>query len=151
NNNPPCTMTGIRIDHNTFSGQSAESRILMFGDNANNSYFYGVVDHNTITNSANVVLAEFFSMDGANAPAGTRGTSNNMFFEDNTMTITTMTNAGAGCMDSTGSPGVVWRHNTTTNCLLTAHGSTGGGGIVNYEIYSNNFIVNSGAVGAGFG
>jgi hypothetical protein len=35
--------------------------------------------------------------------------------------------------------------------LLTAHGTTGGGGITNFEIYSNNFIVNSGANSAGFG
>jgi hypothetical protein len=56
-----------------------------------------------------------------------------------------MDNPGAGCIDSTGSPGIVWRHNTTTNCLLTAHGTTGGGGIVNYEIYGNRFIVNAGA------
>ena len=32
-----------------------------------------------------------------------------------------------------------------------AHGTTGGGGIVNFEVYNNTFIVNSGAVGAGFG
>ena len=149
NSTPPCTMTGIRIDHNTFSGQSADNRILMFGDNANNSYFYGVVDHNTIINSSNVVLAEFYSSNGSNAPAGTRGTLNNMYFEDNTIAITTMTNSGAGCMDTTGSPGIVWRHNTMTNCLLAAHGTTGGGGVVNFEVYNNTFIVNAGSVGAG--
>ena len=142
---PPCTLTGIRIDHNTFSGQVADSRIVMFGDNSNNAYFYGVIDNNTLTNSSSVILAEFFSSNGATAPAGTRGTANNMFFENNTMTITTQTNAGAGCIDSTGSPGIVWRFNTTTNCLLTAHGTTHGGGVVNYEVYKNTFTVNSNA------
>ncbi len=141
----PCTLHNIRIDHNTFTGQSDSVRILAFGDNSNNSYFYGVVDHNSVTNLRQVMLAEFYSGSGATAPAGTRGTANNMFFEDNTIAITTMTNAGAGCMDSTGSPGVVWRYNTTTNCLLTAHGVTHGGGIVNFEIYGNQFIVNGGA------
>lgn len=146
-----CTLQKLRIDHNRFIGQVPDTRILYFGENAHNAYFYGVVDHNTVTNSSNVVFAEFLASNGADAPAGTRGTANNLFFEDNTVTITTMTNAGAGCLDSTGSPGIVWRFNTTTNCLLTAHGTTGGGGVVNYEVYGNRFIVNSGANGAGFG
>lgn len=140
-----CTLRNLRIDHNIFTGQAANSRILYFGDNQHNAYFYGVVDHNTILNSSSVVFAEFVNSTGANAPADSRGGVNNLFFENNTMTITTQTNDGAGCIDSTGSPSVVWRYNTTTNCLLTAHGVTHGGGIVNYEIYGNTFILNSNA------
>jgi len=144
----PCTLHNIRIDHNTFTGQAQGTRILAFGDNSNDSYFYGVIDHNTVTNSGSVLLAEFYSGSGATAPAGTRGTASNMFFEDNTIAITTMTNAGAGCIDSTGSPSIVWRYNSTTNCLLTSHGVTHGGGIVNFEIYGNAFVVNGGAQAA---
>ena len=140
-----CTMTNIRIDHNTFSNQSANSRIFLFGDNNNPSYFYGVVDHNTITNSSSVVLAEFISNSAGTPSAGPAGSVNNMFFENNTMTITTMTNPGAGCMDSTGSSAVVWRFNTMTNCLLTTHGVTHGGGIINDEIYGNSFLLNANA------
>jgi hypothetical protein len=82
-----CTMTNVRIDHNIFSNQSADSRILMFGDNSNNSYYYGVIDHNVVTNSSNVLLAEFYASNGSNAPAGPRGTINNMFFEDTKRSI----------------------------------------------------------------
>lgn len=142
-NAPPCTLTNIRIDNNTFSGQAADSRILAFGDNSNTSFFYGVVDHNTITNGSSLVFAEFYASNGAGAPAGTRGTASNMYFESNTFTITTVTNSGAACMDSTGSPGIVWRYNTQTNCRLASHGTTGGGGMVNWEVYGNDITCNS--------
>lgn len=142
-NAPPCTLHNIRIDHNTFSGQQADTRILQFGDNSNNSFFYGVIDHNTVTNSSSLVFAEFYGGNGNGAPAGTRGTANNMFFENNTFTITNMTNGGAGCMDSTGSPGVVWRYNVQTNCRLASHGTTSGG-MVNWEVYGNDLTCNSG-------
>ena len=143
-NAPPCTLHNIRIDHNTFTGQTPDSRVLAFGDNSNLANFYGVVDHNTFTNSSSLVFAEFYSKGMAAGPANTRGTANNLFFENNTFTITNMTNGGAGCMDSTGSPSVVWRYNTQTNCRLASHGTTNGSGIVNWEVYGNDLTCNSG-------
>ena len=133
------------IDHNTFTGQSADARVLFFGENGTVTYFYGVVDHNRVTSSVSVSLAEMIGGPSSTAPTGTRGTANNMYFEDNTITITTQTNAGLGCMDSWGGASVVWRYNTTTNCLLTSHGVTHGWGPVNWEVYGNRFIVTSGA------
>src|SRR5262245_24665048 len=37
-----CTMTQLRIDHNTFTGQAAGTTLLFFGENGSPSYFYGV-------------------------------------------------------------------------------------------------------------
>jgi hypothetical protein len=99
------------------------------------------------------MFVQFFGNDENNsATAGKRGTINNLFIEDNTITFTTMTNAGLGCMDDTGSGmSWVWRYNTTTNCLVTSHGVTHGPwGIASIEVYGNHFIVNGGAVSQGF-
>ena len=144
-NAPPCTLHNIRIDHNTFAGQAANSRVFEFGDNSNTSYFYGLIDHNTFTNSSSLVFAEFYASGSGQAPpTNVRGTAQNMFFESNTFTISNMTNSGAGCMDSTGSPSIVWRYNTQVNCRLAAHGTTGGGGMTSWEVYGNDLTCNSG-------
>jgi len=73
-----------------------------------------------------------------------------MYFEDNTINISTQTNAGLGCIDSWGGASVVWRHNSTTNCLVTTHGVTHSWGPVNWEVYANVITMNGGAA-SGFG
>jgi len=139
----PGTLTNLRIDHNAFN-QTTDT-VIMLGENSTVGYIYGVVDHNIVTNSASVALAQLIGGSSDAAPAGTRGTARNMYFEDNTINISTQTNAGLGCIDSWGGAGVVWRHNTTTNCLVTTHGVTHSWGPVNWEVYSNAITTNGGA------
>jgi hypothetical protein len=140
----PGTMTQIRIDHNTFNGQSTEA-ILFFGENSTVGNFYGLIDHNTVTNSGSIALFENIGATNPSPPPSPFGTVNNLFVEDNTINITTMTNAGLGCMDGWGGSTIVWRHNTVTNCLVTSHGATHAGGPANIELYNNHIIANSGS------
>jgi hypothetical protein len=139
------TMTQLRIDHNRFQGYPSEKTIIYLGEIGHINYFYGLIDNNTVTSTGSVALGQVVGGTDNNAPTGTRGTANNLYFENNTITITTMTNAGLGCMDSWGGASVVWRYNTTTNCLLTSHGVTHSWGPVNWEVYGNQFVVDSGA------
>jgi hypothetical protein len=141
----PGTATNLRIDHNQFVNQSTET-VLFFGENYTVGYFYGVIDHNTLTNSRSIALAQIIGSGNGAPPAGTRGTAKNLYFEDNTIAISSMTNAGVGCIDSWGGASIVWRHNKSTNCLVTSHGVTHGWGPVNWEVYANQIIVNSGTV-----
>ncbi len=141
----PGVMTNIRIDHNSFSGQNSGSTLIFFGEGATTAYFYGVVDHNTVTNNSSIAFVQMIGNGAGTVPVGNRGTANNMYFEDNTITIANQTNPGLGCIDSWGGASIVWRYNTTTNCLVTSHGVPHGWGPINWEIYGNRFIVNSGA------
>lgn len=140
----PGTLNKVRIDNNRFVGQSADTTLIFFGENGTVGYVYGVVDNNTATNASSVALAQMIGAASSSAPTGTRGTSRNMYFENNTVTITTQTNDGLGCVDSWGGFSVVWRYNTTTNCLVTSHGVTHGWGPVNWEVYANRFIATPG-------
>lgn len=154
NNNPrfwfygssPCLLTQLRIDHNTFTNNGDGATIMFFGENsAPDNYFYGVIDHNTVINSQSVYLAQLLNGSSNAALAGKLGSGNNMFFEDNTVTITTMTNSGTGCVDGWGGHGVVWRYNTVTNCRVLQHGVTHAWGPVNFEAYHNTVIHTSGS------
>jgi hypothetical protein len=44
---------------------------------------------------------------------------------------------------------VVWRHNTTVNCLVASHGSLHAGGPQNWEYYDNVQSLNAGSAGSG--
>lgn len=144
------TLTQVRIDHNTFTSPTLDDTLVFFGENSTVANFAGLMDHNTVTASGNVSLLEMIGAQNNSPPSSPFGTANNIVVEDNTITITTMTNAGKGCVDGWNG-GIVWRHNTTTNCLVTLHGTTHAGGPANMEFYSNTVIVNSGASAAGFG
>jgi len=146
-----CTFTSLRIDHNTFSSMTNDNTAIQIGEVTHLSHIYGVVDHNNLTNAGNVQLS---SIGGGptnpSPPADPIGGANMMYFEDNTIQITSVTNSGTGCIDAWGSDAAfVWRHNTTTNCLVTSHGSTHGGGTQNLELYNNLLQVDSGSVSAG--
>lgn len=133
-----CTVQQLRIDHNTFSGQSAGQTIMYFGENSSpNNYFHGVVDHNTVTNAQSVYFAQVINGNGDNTLPDRLGSGNNLFFEDNTITITNMDNSGSGCVDGWGGHGVVWRFNTVTNCRVLMHGVTHTWGPINFEVYRN--------------
>jgi hypothetical protein len=60
-----------------------------------------------------------------------------------------MTDAGTGCIDGWGGNAVVYRHNTSTNCLVTTRGATHAAGPPNIELYNNSISVNSGSAGQG--
>lgn len=135
-----CRLTQIRIDHNTFSGQSGGITLMNFGENSSvNNYFYGVVDHNTINYPTSIFFAEL--INGTNSPAkGALGSAGNLFFEDNTITITDEDNSGSGCIDGWGGHAVVWRFNTVTNCRILMHGVVHEWGPINFEVYHNTIL-----------
>jgi len=144
----PGKFTSIRIDHNTFNVQPG-TEVICFCDGTSAAVYYGVIDHNTVNSSGSAMLLIMVGNTSSPSDVSPLGTANNMFVEDNTMNLATMTNAGEGCMDSWGEQAIVWRHNTTTNCLVTAHGVTHQGGPSNIEFYNNSTIVNSGSVSQG--
>ena len=137
------TIGNLRIDHNTFSNILNEAIAIRLGAIESVQTYYGVIDHNTLTSAGSTMLLHQITGSG-NPGANSTGTANNMFVEDNTITITTMTNTGLSCSDSwTGA--TVWRHNSTTNCMLASHGSIHNGGPWNWELYGNTFIAGSGS------
>ena len=142
-------MTRIRVDHNTFSNLAEGTVAVFFGDTQGIATYYGVIDHNTLTTLSSSMLTHSIGAQNNSPPASPLGTANNMFVEDNTMTIQTITNTGEGCMDSWGGAAVVWRHNSTTNCLVTSHGVVHSGGPQNIELYNNTLKVNAGSAGTG--
>lgn len=138
------TMTQIRVDHNTFAFRSADSAILMA-----DGLYYGVVDHNLMTSSGSAQLLLQVGGIRSPAPSSPQGTANNMFIEDNTINITTLDNAGDGCVDGWGENDWVIRHNTSLNCLWTTHGAKHEGGPQSVEFYNNSVRLDAGSVGAG--
>lgn len=143
------TLTQVRIDHNTFTNLGASSIAILFGHTQAAANYYGVVDHNTLANPNSVIFFHWIGQQNPAPPPSQFGTANNMFIEDNTIAMTTMTNAGAGCTDSWGGAAVVFRHNSTLNCLVTSHGVVHAGGPQNFELYENSLRVDGGAAGQG--
>lgn len=140
-------LSNVRIDHNTFNDTStAQDRtIIFFGENTSTDYYVeGVIDHNTVncTNSCYFLQV----INDTNTPTSRKlGSIHNLFVEDNTITITTMTNNGTGCVDGWGGHGVVARFNTVYNCRMLMHG-TGAGhawGPINFEVYGNSITMNN--------
>jgi hypothetical protein len=144
-------MSQIRVDHNTFANLAEGTVAVFFGDTQGVANYYGVIDHNTLTTNSNSMLMHMIGAPNNSPPASPLGTANNMFVEDNAITITNMTNAGEGCMDSWGGAAVVWRHNASVNCLVTSHGVVHAGGPLNVELYGNSLKVDAGSVSQGFG
>src|ERR1700722_1051304 len=146
------TWTQIRVDHNTFN-LSAGGVAVFFGENTSvGAYYYGVLDHNTVASAGSVQLTQMIgAVDPSPPVVSPLGTANNMFLENNTITITTTTDAGDGCIDGWASNNIVARYNTSLNCLWTSHGVTHGGGPQNIEFYNNSASVNSGGVSQGIG
>jgi len=144
----PGTLTQVRVDHNTFQNFGDAAISIAFGESGTVGSYFGVLDHNTATGPSNFLLLHVFGGQNDSPPPSPKGTANNMFVEDNTMAFTTITNTGAGCADSWGGAAIVWRHNKTTNCLVTSHGVVHNGGPFNYELYENSFNADPGAVGS---
>jgi hypothetical protein len=131
-------LASLRIDHNTFTNNDGVLPTIAIQD----LQVQGVIDHNVVNNAGTI---RFVDIGGGDPSPGHRGTSRNLFIEDNTITITTMTNASAGVIDAVGGANWVWRYNTVTNGLLIAHGVTHDWGPVNIEIYNNQMVMTSGA------
>lgn len=139
------TITQLRIDHNTFNPSGAETIMYVGEGSSADNYFYGVVDHNTVNCSVSCYFAQLYNGTSNNATTGALGSANNLFFEDNTITITTIDNDGTGCVDGWGGHGIVWRFNTATNCRVLMHGVTHGWGPRNFEVYHNTITHNAGS------
>jgi hypothetical protein len=141
-------LTNVRIDHNTVN--TATATLVFLGDNAGMTVNYGVIDHNVMNCSQSCsLMMEIAGRPYSPPDPSPMGTANNLFVEDNTINIATMTNNGSGCSDSWGGAQIVWRHNTSTNCPVDTHGATHAGGPQNWEVYSNSIRMNSGASGSG--
>lgn len=141
----PGTLSKLRIDNNKFTNISGEPFLIFLGENSTVANFYGVIDHNTVISSGSVGLLGYIGARNDTPPASPQSTANNMFVEDNSVSITTMTNAGLGCVDAWGGASIVWRYNTTKNCLVTSHGVVHAGGSQNFEFYGNKLTVDAGA------
>jgi hypothetical protein len=93
---------------------------------------------------------QIFGAVDPSPPASQQGTVNNMFEEDNTISVTNQTNTGSGAMDGWGPMGaVVFRNNVITNSLPTIHSAetagAHGNGASNWEVYGNQVILNANA------
>jgi hypothetical protein len=140
------TFTQMRIDHNTFNLATGGVAVALIGGAVD---YYGVIDHNLVNSAGSVMLTEWTGSTNNSPPASPQGTANNMFVENNTINITTMTNASDGCVDGWGGSAYVFRYNTSVNCLWTLHGVTHAGGPQNVEFYNNSVSVNAGSVSQG--
>lgn len=134
-----CTYQKIRIDHNAFTYTTSGLNTIQIGDSAHNSRIYGVVDHNTFTCNTSCAIAVGSGAGEPSPPVSALGTINNLFFEDNTISVSNANvSSGLGCLDGWGSvKAYVARHNTSLNCLWTSHGMDHAGGMMNYEVYNN--------------
>jgi hypothetical protein len=134
----PGTLNNLRIDHNTFSNFSTSSVAILLGEVSTSGKFFGVIDHNTFSGPNNFMSLKILGTNDPNQWASTvRGTSSNMFMEDNTYDFASASDLGSGCIDLWNSSTIVFRHNTVRNCLVTSHGTTHGGGSINFELYKN--------------
>jgi hypothetical protein len=127
----------LRIDTNTFQGQSSGTIAILLGESSGvgNGTIYGVIDHNIFTGSNNFMGVK--SLTGGTVwTTGHQGTANNLFVEDNQFTFTNNSDLGTGCMDAWMATAVVFRYNTVTNGRYVNH-SLCHGGPINSEVYGN--------------
>lgn len=142
-----CTLNNVRIDNNTFTGTVNDAVIMYFGENSStDNYFHGVVDHNMFSCSGSCMSALLLNGTSNNRPIHGPGTWQNLFFEDNTLTVTTQANTGHGAIDGWGGHGVVWRFNSVTNSRVLMHGLQHNFGPRNFEVYRNSITQNAGSL-----
>lgn len=138
------TCSGLRIDHNLFSNFGKEVEGIFIDWSASLAGpIYGVIDHNTFRSPWNHRTVLIYGMDynaTTNWPhINPLGTANNIFVEDNVLDFSDG-DGSASCADANYGAYFVWRHNTSRNCLLDAHGEyNNAGGVVSLEIYANSF------------
>jgi hypothetical protein len=151
----PNNLGGIRVDHNTFQNFLGAAEVIFFGHIGLQSsgtdgigQYAGVVDHNLFT-GADQYNALFWANNPSSSPPSVQlGSWNNIFFEDNNIDFSAMTDASnAGCTDGWGGAAFVIRHNASRDCLWAMHGSTHAGGPANYEFYNNSVTLDLNATG----
>ena len=131
------TMNNLRIDNNEFKNFAVGAIAIFLGETGSVGKFYGVIDHNIFSGSNNFMSLKYLGPgDPAQWSGSLKGTSQNMFVEDNIYNFAAASDLGSGCLDVWRAGAVVFRHNTVTNCLVTAHGVTHGT-TVNFELYQN--------------
>jgi hypothetical protein len=131
------TMSNLRIDNNVFSNFATGAIAIFLGEVSSTGKFFGVIDHNTFTGANNFMALKYLGPgDPARWGSALRGTSQNVFVEDNTFNFTQASDLGSGCLDVWGAGAVVFRRNSVSNCLVTAHGVSHGT-TVNFELYGN--------------
>jgi hypothetical protein len=141
----PGTMSNLRIDNNVFSNFATGAIAIFLGATNTVGKFYGVIDHNRFTGTNNFMGLKYLGPgDPTRWSTALRGTAENMFLEDNTFDFSRASDLGSGCIDAWSAAAVVFRRNTTTNCLVTAHGVTHGT-TVNFEVYGNTLRRTSGS------
>jgi hypothetical protein len=143
------TMANFRIDNNTFNNYADGIGILL-GETSSQNNFYGVIDHNNFTGSKNWLGIKLLGPgDDIAWRASPKGGPDNLFIEDNTWNFPAADSSslGSGCIDAWMSGSVVFRHNTTKNCLVTSHGVVHGGGTISFEAYDNLFQRTAGSGG----
>lgn len=146
----------VRIDNNWFKNATA-GKTIIFGGTLPSSAVWGVIDHNKWTGAVNVLGVEAWGLGIDHTTSSIesiyastpRGTINNVFVEDNDFDFTSHTDVGSGCVDILAGTGMVVRFNRVRNCQLIAHGTTHEGGSINFEIYGNAIIRDTGSYTTG--
>lgn len=149
----PKTFTNIRIHNNRFNALTTGGVAIRFGTPEFKT-FCGpcLVDHNTVTGpDQDWDFVHHVAGDGgmADRSGSIRGTNNNLFIEDNTISFDAINTIGIGTLDSHGAVGLVLRYNTITNAQIGSHGVTHGG-TANYEVYRNTLARTAGAYATGY-
>lgn len=141
------TLSDFRVDHNTFSNLGTGNGAILLGcASPAGGNVYGVIDHNAFTGTNNFMGAKVLGPgDDSGWRSSPKGTANNLFFEDNAFDFANASDLGSGCIDGWMSSSIVFRHNTTKNCLVTAHGVIHGGGVISFEVYDNTFTRTAGS------
>lgn len=151
--------TNVRFDHNQFKDFGTGSIAILYGANSSGgvlgSQVTGLVDHNEFYGTANNFTA--FKIlgkgvtDFSNVPqTGTvRGTIDNSFFEDNRVEMVVNVSFGSPCIDGWSAAAYVVRFNYWRNCQIGVHGSTHQGGVVNFEMYGNITVRDTGITSQG--
>lgn len=132
-------LTNLRIDHNTFSNLGTSSIAILLGSTGGYGKIYGVIDHNTFNGTNNFMGMK--ALGPTAWPPSPKGTANNIFVENNTFNFTYDNDLNSGCIDAWIGSSVVYRNNTSTNCLVTLHGVVHGGP-ASVEFYGNSLTAN---------
>jgi len=143
-------LTQFRIDHNSWSGYvtSNAPALTFFGRNDAAGFFYGLIDHNTVTGTNDMMIAkilghnygvggtDWIALSSLPVPQ-VRGTANNIFIEDNIFNITDGF-SNVACIDTHQMAAFVTRYNTLVNCRGLDTHAVPHGGMNNWEAYRND-------------
>jgi hypothetical protein len=130
------TLHNLRIDNNRFTGANASvPTFWLIGTTTHDGEVYGVIDHNLVDGQNSFLFLKVLGPKGRPWGATPRGTSRNIFVEDNTFDFA-QNNDLMGCVDAHERAAITWRFNKITNCRVNVHGVPHGG-IKNFEVYRN--------------